>query len=95
HTRRDEQTFACLVELGDLHETENRKLGVAATDFATDIILVGEKQTEPIKEGVLSTDFPTERLHIVDTLSDATTWYQQNLQAGDTVLFLNDLPDTY
>ncbi|MEO1164053.1 MAG: UDP-N-acetylmuramoyl-tripeptide--D-alanyl-D-alanine ligase [Chloroflexota bacterium] len=84
-----------MVELGDLHETENRKLGVAATDFATDIILVGEKQTEPIKEGVLSTDFPTERLHIVDTLSDATTWYQQNLQAGDTVLFLNDLPDTY
>lgn len=84
-----------MVELGDLQEAENRKLGIAATDYATDIILVGTKQTEPLKKGILSTDFPPEHLHIVETLSEATDWYQQNLQKGDTVLFLNDLPDTY
>jgi hypothetical protein len=28
-------------------------------------------------------------------VGEAMAWYQQNLQRGDTVLFLNDLPDTY
>lgn len=84
-----------MVELGDLQEEENRKLGIVATQYATDIILVGKKQTAPLKQGILSTDFTPENLLVVDTLSEATKWYQQNLTTGDTVLFLNDLPDTY
>lgn len=84
-----------MIELGDLHDQENHKLGVLAAEHATDIILVGEQQTAPIKAGVLETDFPQGHLHVVDTLSEAVTWYQTNLQRGDTVLFLNDLPDTY
>jgi UDP-N-acetylmuramoyl-tripeptide--D-alanyl-D-alanine ligase len=84
-----------MVELGELHDQENEKLGVAATHYATDIILVGRKQTEPIKRGILKSGFPEERLLIVDTLSEAVQWYQTHLEAGDTVLFLNDLPDTY
>ena len=84
-----------MVELGDLQDEENRKLGEVATQYATDIILVGEKQTEPIKQGILSTDFAEDNLHIFETLSEATAWYQQHLTSGDTVLFLNDLPDTY
>jgi len=84
-----------MIELGDLHKTENKRLGQLAPLYATDIILVGEKQTKPVQEGILSTDFPPDRLHIVSTLSEATRWYQQNLRSGDAVLFLNDLPDTY
>lgn len=84
-----------MVELGELHEAENRKLGEAATHYATDIILIGAKQTEPIKQGVLSTDFPAEHLHTMENLSEAVMWYEGNFSAGDTVLFLNDLPDTY
>jgi UDP-N-acetylmuramoyl-tripeptide--D-alanyl-D-alanine ligase len=84
-----------MVELGQVQAEENKKLGELATQYATDIILVGEKQTEPIKQGILLTNFATEKLQIVETLSEAVIWYQNNLQAGDTVLFLNDLPDTY
>ena len=84
-----------MVELGILQDEENHKLGVVATQYATDIILVGEKQTEALKQGILSTDFALDKLYVFDTLSEATAWYQQNLQSGDTVLFLNDLPDTY
>jgi UDP-N-acetylmuramoyl-tripeptide--D-alanyl-D-alanine ligase len=84
-----------MIELGELQEQENRKLGELAAQYASDIILVGEKQTAPLKAGILSTDFPPERLHVVDSLADAIDWYKQHLQAGDTVLFLNDLPDTY
>ena len=84
-----------MVELGELMERENRRLGEIAAEHATDIILVGAKQTEPIKAGALASGFPADRLHVVDTLSEAVAWYQRNLGPGDTVLFMNDLPDTY
>ena len=84
-----------MVELGELQESENRKLGLLAAASATDIILIGANQTAPIRDAILSTDFDPSRLQVLDTLSAAVNWYQQNLQAGDTVLFLNDLPDTY
>ncbi|RMG79220.1 MAG: UDP-N-acetylmuramoyl-tripeptide--D-alanyl-D-alanine ligase, partial [Chloroflexi bacterium] len=84
-----------MVELGDLHEEENRKLGETAAEYATDVILVGSKQTQPIAKGLQDAGFPETRLHVVETLQEAIRWYEQNLTAGDTVLFLNDLPDTY
>lgn len=84
-----------MVELGDLHEPENRRLGELAAQYATDIILIGAKQTAPIQSGLQAANFPPKRLHVMETLSEAVAWYRQNLTAGDTVLFLNDLPDTY
>ncbi|MBL8153416.1 MAG: UDP-N-acetylmuramoyl-tripeptide--D-alanyl-D-alanine ligase [Anaerolineae bacterium] len=84
-----------MVELGPLQEQENRKLGEIAAQHASDVILVGAKQTHPIQEGLLSAGFPAERVQVVETLAESVQWYQSNLKAGDTVLFLNDLPDTY
>jgi UDP-N-acetylmuramoyl-tripeptide--D-alanyl-D-alanine ligase len=84
-----------MVELGPLQEQENRKLGEIAAQHASDVILVGAKQTHPIQEGLLSAGFPAERVHVVETLAESVQWYQSNLKAGDAVLFLNDLPDTY
>ena len=84
-----------MVELGELQERENHKLGLLAAECATDVILIGEKQTAPILAAIQSTDFDRSRLQVLDALDDAVSWYQQNLRAGDTVLFLNDLPDTY
>jgi len=84
-----------MIELGDLQDTENFKLGKIATQYATDIILIGEQQTKPIHEGIQSTDFDMSHVRVYETLSEAVEWYQNNLKSGDTVLFLNDLPDTY
>ncbi len=84
-----------MVELGELMESENRRLGEAAITAATDIILVGDQQTKAIQDGLRAAEFPAERWQVVETLNDAIGWYQRNLSAGDTVLFLNDLPDTY
>ena len=84
-----------MVELGDLHDSENRKLGILAAEHATDIILVGREQTAPIQSGIASTDFDSARVLVVDSLQEAVAWYERHLKAGDTVLFLNDLPDTY
>jgi UDP-N-acetylmuramoyl-tripeptide--D-alanyl-D-alanine ligase len=84
-----------MVELGPLQDQENRKLGEIAAQHASDVILVGAKQTQPIQEGLLSAGFPAERVQVVETLAESVQWYQSNLKAGDAVLFLNDLPDTY
>lgn len=84
-----------MIELADLHEPENKKLGEVAAQYATDVILVGAAQTRPIKAGLEAAHFPAERLQVVEELRQAVAWYQHNLKPGDTVLFLNDLPDTY
>ncbi len=84
-----------MVELGALQESENRKLGEIAAAHATDVILIGPKQTAPIQAGLLHAGFPAERIHVMETLREAQDWYQNQLAPGDTVLFLNDLPDTY
>lgn len=84
-----------MVELGQLQDQENRKLGEIAAQHASDVILVGAEQTAPVKAGLQAAGFPAERLQVVDTLAESIEWYKANLKAGDTVLFLNDLPDTY
>ncbi len=84
-----------MVELGELQEGENHKLGLLAAQSATDIILIGRNQTQSIYAGLRSSDFDQSRVQVLDTLDEAVSWYQQNLREGDTVLFLNDLPDTY
>jgi UDP-N-acetylmuramoyl-tripeptide--D-alanyl-D-alanine ligase len=84
-----------MVELGDRMAIENHKLGQLAAQHATDVILVGEKQAAPIRAGLRAAGFQPDRLHVVPTLAEAVDWYKHHLRAGDTVLFLNDLPDTY
>ncbi len=84
-----------IVELGQLQEQENRKLGRHAAQVCTDIVLVGVEQTLPIQQGIRETDFDIEHLYVYDTRDEAIAWFQRELKEGDTVLFLNDLPDTY
>lgn len=84
-----------MIELAHMHEAENHRLGVEAASRATDVILVGREQTQPIHEGLRAAGFPPERVQVVDTLAEAVAWYREHLTGGDTVLFLNDLPDTY
>src|SRR5690606_10602191 len=43
-----------MIELAELHEPENKRLGQIAAEYATDVILVGEEQTRPIKAGLES-----------------------------------------
>lgn len=84
-----------MVELGPVEDEENRKLGEFAATAATDILLVGPQQTRALADGVRSTAFDQSRLHVFDTLTDAVAWTRAELAPGDTVLYLNDLPDTY
>ena len=83
-----------LVELGVLEEEENTRLGeqLVGLDF---VILVGETLVTPVKQGYLSNGGEVSTLKIVPTLNAAQEELKTILQDGDTVLFLNDLPDIY
>jgi UDP-N-acetylmuramoyl-tripeptide--D-alanyl-D-alanine ligase len=84
-----------MVELGPLMEQENRRLGEIAAQHASDVILIGSERTQPIKAGLLEAGFPPSHVQVMETLAESVEWYQNHLKSGDTVLFLNDLPDTY
>ena len=84
-----------MVELGPIQDDENCKLGSAIAAVATDVVLINGRQTAPIQQGLQSANFPVEHLHIVETTAEAVNWMLANTQAGDAVLIMSDLPDTY
>ncbi len=83
-----------LVELGMLEESENRALGKHLVGL-DNVILVGETLVIPVKEGYLENGGDPEKICIVQTLNAAQEKLKAILKPGDTVLFLNDLPDIY
>ncbi len=66
-----------------------------AAQVCTDIVLVGIEQTRPIQKGIREAGFSEDHLFVFDTREEAIAWFNRELKEGDTVLFLNDLPDTY
>ena len=83
-----------LVELGVLEEQENAALGgrLAGLDR---VVLVGATLVLAVKNGYLAAGGEAEKLTVVPTLEKAQELLAAELREGDTVLFLNDLPDIY
>lgn len=85
-----------MVELGELEEKENLAFGEAIGRAKLDwIILVGPERSKPIKEGILAAGEQADKVSVVKTLFEANDLLKEWLQAGDVVLYENDLPDTY
>jgi UDP-N-acetylmuramoyl-tripeptide--D-alanyl-D-alanine ligase len=95
HSARRIVISSGMFELGAQAEAANRALGAHMAKTATDIILIGAQQTAAVREGALAAGFPPERLRVVANLEEATAYYRSIAQAGDTLLMLTDLPDTY
>lgn len=83
------------IDLGDMQEEENRKLGVYVTDCADDIILVGAKQTTSYYEGIKQTEFPKSHVYIANDFTQALNIFNKIKTKGCIVLFENDLPDAF
>ncbi len=85
-----------IVEGGVLEEELNGGLGKLLAEYAFDrVILVGDTLVGAVKEGYKQGDGDMKRLSVVPTLLGAQALLRDFLAAGDTVLFLNDLPDAY
>jgi len=84
-----------MVELGEVEAAQNEAFGARAARICDYVLLVGPKQTLAITRGLEREQFPSERIYVVRDLTEATSKLQQIIQAGDVVLFENDLPDLY
>jgi UDP-N-acetylmuramoyl-tripeptide--D-alanyl-D-alanine ligase len=84
-----------LVSLGSAEEAENVEAGKRAAVAADTVILVGPRKTQPVRVGLLAAGFPEGSIVTVHSLDEVTNVMRTMLVPGDTVLFENDLPDTY
>lgn len=84
-----------MVELGDMEEEENYKIGGEIAKVCDFTILVGKKRTEPIRKGLKDAGYSDENVFVANTLNEATAILGNLTRPGDVVLFENDLPDTY
>ena len=78
----------------ELEEKRNGELGAALVGL-DGILLVGETRVSAVSAGYLNAGGDGGKLRTLPTLREAQLVLKNELKAGDTVLFLNDLPDTY
>jgi UDP-N-acetylmuramoyl-tripeptide--D-alanyl-D-alanine ligase len=64
----------------------------SACDIA---VVVGEYNREAIVAGLADGGFPAEEIYTARDFDDASLHVAGILAAGDTVLYENDLPDTF
>lgn len=83
-----------LVELGVLEEDENAALGKELAGFDK-VILVGDTLVKFVEKGYLDGGGNAEAISVSTTLAAAQEELKGYVRKGDTVLFLNDLPDVY
>lgn len=84
-----------MVELGEREYEENRRLGEQASDVCDLVILVGPTRTTPILEGLKAAEYPSQQIIVALNLEEVKQHLATQVQAGDVVLFENDLPDNY
>jgi UDP-N-acetylmuramoyl-tripeptide--D-alanyl-D-alanine ligase len=84
-----------MIELGDKQFELNRELGKYIGEKVDVAIIVGEYNRDALVSGVRDAALPEEQLHIVDSFNEAQKLLSTILKAGDTILYENDLPDTF
>jgi len=82
-----------MVELGSEQQTLNRAFAREAAQVCDHIILVGKTHSLPLQEGLIEAGF--QRYTVAADLNEARAILANQARPGDTVLFENDLPDTY
>ena len=84
-----------MIELGALQTQANEELGRHAAKCADIAIIVGHYNREALLKGLASGPISEDNIHAVDTFNEAQSLLQTLSSPGDTVLYENDLPDTF
>ena len=84
-----------MIELGAEQYNLNRALGRHIGENTDIAIIVGEYNRDSLTQGVKDTDFDTSCLYPVDSFNEAQKLLGKLLAPGDTILYENDLPDTF
>lgn len=84
-----------MIELGDRGEELNADFGRKAAQCADIVIVVGLYNREAITAGLAEGGMDAAAVHTADSFADAQAILHRLASAGDTVLYENDLPDTF
>lgn len=83
-----------MVELGSKQHELNEKFGEYIAQSCDIAVVVGRYNREPITKGLEKGRFQG-KLYEVDSFEEAQKLVTPMLQTGDTILYENDLPDSY
>lgn len=81
-----------MVELGALQDEANEAFAAAASEVASHLVVVGMTNRRALLRGARGTKLEAVKVHNREA---AVEWVKSTLGPGDTVLYENDLPDTY
>lgn len=84
-----------MIELGDLQQKANEEFGRHIARSADVAIIVGHYNRDAIMAGIAQGPIKEENVHVADTFAEAQKLLGQIATSGDTVLYENDLPDTF
>ena len=84
-----------MIELGERQEELNREFGRKIATSADIAIIVGEYNRQAIVEGIESVTPRSAEIHTVASFAESQTLLSTMLKSGDTILYENDLPDTF
>lgn len=84
-----------MIELGNDQAALNKELGRHIGNNVDIAVIVGIYNRDSLVEGIMSTDFDRSSLHLVDSFAESQKLLSTLLRPGDTVLYENDLPDTF
>ena len=84
-----------MIELGEKQYELNKTFGEHIAESVDIAIVVGKYNRDAITEGINSKGFDKKNLYIVDSFAEAQATLSPIITAGDTVLYENDLPDTF
>ncbi len=84
-----------MIELGEQQEELNRQFGNHIARTCDLAYIVGHYNRDAIVAGILDEGFDKDNIMTFDTFADAQRHLTQTFKPGDTVLYENDLPDTF
>lgn len=84
-----------MIELGSDQYELNKQFGMHIAETADIAIVVGRYNHDAITEGIRLGGMPQECVRCADTFAEAQQIMLSMAQPGDTVLYENDLPDTF
>ena len=84
-----------MIELGDRQQELNEEFGQHIAKSVDVAIIVGLYNRDAIVHGIENAGIEPPQVITVDSFTDAQQVLGRILQSGDTVLYENDLPDTF
>lgn len=84
-----------MIELGSRQYELNKELGAYMAGKVDMAVVVGQYNRDAIVEGLKDAGMPEEKVRIVETFAESQQFLATFMKPGDTVLYENDLPDSF